>query len=427
MLRCLFTSHFIRVIFMLYCILDTYHFSIICHFRIDLLTLQILFCMKKLLLSALTSIFCLSILPFSYGFANAESLTVDAKSSYLMDAQSHTCMMENDAFRHVPIASVCKVMTLSLVFDAIKEGKLTYDTQVTVSDHAASMGGSQVYLQSGLCYPVEQLIKSIVVSSANDSCVALSEQICGDEQLFVEQMNRKAKSLGCEDTVFANCTGLPKLTQYSCAHDVALMFANLIEDEEYFSFSRVWLEDFIHPDNRITSMTNTNKLIRNYRYCDGGKTGFTNEAGFCLASTAQKNGLRLISVVLGAPSSNARFEDAVKLFDYGFNNYESQVVLDDTLTLNDDFICENGKQKYYAVMPERSCKILVKKKENANVEFEVSADNVRAPIAVDQRVGTVRVYRDGVLYDEVPVVSACEVKKQNYFDAVKDVANEWAF
>ena len=183
---------------------------------------------------------------------------------------------------------MCKVMTLTLALEAVDNGQLSLDEYITASENASSMGGSQVFLASGCQYKVDQLIKSIVVCSANDSCVALSEKLAGNEESFVAMMNSKAQEIGCTDTLFSNCTGLPKPTQYSCAKDVALMFRNLLKFENYFNYSKIWLEDFVHPDNRTTSMTNTNKLLKKYKLCDGGKTGFTNEAGFCFTATAKK-------------------------------------------------------------------------------------------------------------------------------------------
>lgn len=253
--------------------------------------------MKKLCALTLVSAIVASsgaISGFTLENNNASGLTKNCKSAYLMDYNTGECLYKENETARMPIASVCKVMTLTLVFDAIQDGSLALTDTVTVSENAAGMGGSQVFLESGCEYEVNQLIKSIIVCSANDSCVALSETVAGGEQEFVARMNEKAKSLGCTDTLFANCTGLPRDTQYSCAKDVATMFSNLIKYEDYFKYSKIWLEDFAHPEERTTSMTNTNKLIRKYPACDGGKTGFTNEAGFCLASTAQKNNMRLV-------------------------------------------------------------------------------------------------------------------------------------
>ena len=354
------------------------------------------------------------------------ALTKGCKSAYLMDFNSKECIYKENETARMPIASVCKVMTLTLCFDAIEEGKIALDSIVTVSDNAAGMGGSQVFLESGLEYSVDQLIKSIIVCSANDSCVALSETISGNEEEFVAKMNKKAEELGCTDTLFANCTGLPRETQYSCAKDVALMFGNLISHEDYFNYSKIWLEDFEHPDNRTTSMTNTNKLIRKYGYCDGGKTGFTNEAGFCLASTAKKDDLRLISVVLGASSSDDRFDSTIKMFDYGFANYKNRIVLDKNVTLNDEFAVVGGKKESFAVRPERNCYVFSAVDKTPEITHNVISYKVKAPVACDQVVGEIEVFKDGVLIDRVNVVAAESVKKASFGDNFRRNAREWA-
>ncbi len=257
----------------------------------------------------------------SVAAAQVEGLQIRAKSSFLMDYGTKTVMHEQNGQAHLPIASMCKIMTLLLSFEAIEEGKLSIDEEISVSERAASMGGSQVFLEANAKYPVKELIKSIVVCSANDSCVAMAERIAGSEGLFVEKMNEKAKVLGANDTLFANCTGLPKEPQYSCARDVALMLKALLNHEEYYDFGKVWLDKFQHPKGRYTEITNTNKLVRFYEGCDGGKTGFTNEAGFCLAATAKRGNMRIISVVIGEESSANRFEDVRTMFDYAFANY----------------------------------------------------------------------------------------------------------
>lgn len=363
---------------------------------------------------------------FTYETSTAKGLTAGCKSAYLMDYNSGECIYAENETVRMPIASVCKVMTLTLVLDSVSEGKLSLDDKVSVSKNAMSMGGSQVYLDSKCEYSVDQLIKSIVVCSANDSCVALSEKVCGGEEEFVSKMNSKAKELGCTDTLFANCTGLPRETQYSCARDVAKMFANLLKHEEYYNYSKVWLEEFVHPDNRTTSMTNTNKLIRNYSFCDGGKTGFTNEAGFCLAATAKKNNLRLISAVLGAASSNERFDSTIKMFDYGFANYQNKIVLDKDVTLNDEFTVRGGKKDSFQVRPERNSYVFSAADKSPEITHKVNDFNVKAPVAPEQVVGSVEVYKDGVLIDTVNVVSVESVEKAGYVDYLKQNAKNWA-
>lgn len=359
-------------------------------------------------------------------FCKADTaLTNGCKSAYLIDYNSGECIYKENETVRMPIASVCKVMTLTLCFDAINEGKLNFDDVVTASENAAGMGGSQVFLGANCSYTVDQLMKSIAVCSANDSCVAMSEAVSGSEAAFVAQMNKKASSLGCNDTLFANCTGLPKDTQYSCAKDVAVMFKNLLSYENYFNYSKIWLEDFVHPDDRVTSMTNTNKLLRKYSCCDGGKTGFTNEAGFCLAATAKKDNLRLISVVLGADSSDNRFASTVSMFEYGFANYKNKIILDKNITLNDELEVVGGKKDNFSVYPERNCYVFSGIYSSPDITFNIIANKVKAPIAKSQVVGKIEVYKDGVLYDTINLVSAEDVKKASFGDYFKDISENW--
>lgn len=385
--------------------------------------------MKKLCALTLVSAIVASsgaISGFTLENNNASGLTKNCKSAYLMDYNTGECLYKENETARMPIASVCKVMTLTLVFDAIRDGSLALTDTVTVSENAAGMGGSQVFLESGCEYEVNQLIKSIIVCSANDSCVALSETVAGGEQEFVARMNEKAKSLGCADTLFANCTGLPRDTQYSCAKDVATMFSNLIKYEDYFKYSKIWLEDFAHPEERTTSMTNTNKLIRKYPACDGGKTGFTNEAGFCLASTAQKNNMRLVSAVLGASSSDDRFSSAIKMFEYGFANFKNKIVLDKDVTLNDEFFVRGGKKDTFLVRPERNAYVFSANDKTPEVSYVLIADDVKAPVAENSVVGRIEIYKDNVLADTVNVVAAESVEKAGFIDYFKQIAQNWA-
>lgn len=355
-----------------------------------------------------------------------KSITVGCKSAYLIDYNSGECIYKQNECERLPIASMCKVMTLTLILDAIDNGKIALDEYITASDTAAGMGGSQVFLASGCQYQVDQLIKSIVVCSANDSCVALSEKIAGSEDSFVAMMNSKASELGCNDTLFANCTGLPKPTQYSCAKDVALMFRNLLQYENYFNYSKIWLEDFVHPDNRITSMTNTNKLLKKYNLCDGGKTGFTNEAGFCFTATAQKDNLRLISAVLGADSSDHRFDSTVNMFNYGFANYKNKLILDKDVNLKDEFNVSGGKKNCVSVYPERNCYAFTQINKEPEISYNVISYPVKAPIAKGQVIGKIEIYKDGIIYDTVDAVSGEDIKKAGFGDNFQNVAENWA-
>ncbi len=356
----------------------------------------------------------------------ADILAITSKAAYVTDEMGQTVVYEKNAEQRLPIASMCKIMTLILTFDAIKRGDFTFDDTISISERAASMGGSQVFLEANAKYPVKELIKSIVVCSANDSCVAMAEKISGSEEAFTQEMNEKAKALGANNTLFANCTGLPKEPQYSCAKDVAIMLRELIKNEEYYEFGKVWMDKFQHPEGRYTEISNTNKLVRFYDGCDGGKTGFTSQAGYCLAATAKRGDTRVISVVIGNETSKNRFDDARKLFDYTFANYTQKIVVDGNNLLDKTAYVNGGKEKCVNVRPSRSSFIFARRGETQNITTEtVFCDRLKAPVKKGDKVGVIEVYKDGVMIDEVPLVANETVKKSNIFDRFRDVANGW--
>ena len=365
--------------------------------------------------------------------ADKEVLTVQAKAdlqtrakaAYLMDISGNTVMYSHNELQRLPIASMCKIMTLLLSFDAIKEGHIDINEEICVSERAASMGGSQVFLEANAKYPVKELIKSIVVCSANDSCVAMAERICGSESLFVEKMNEKAVKIGADNTLFANCTGLPKEPQYSCAKDVAIMLKNLLQHEEYYEYGKVWMDKFSHPEGRYTEISNTNKLVRFYDGCDGGKTGFTNEAGFCLAATAKRDDTRVISVVIGEENSTNRFEDVKTMFNYAFANYKNTLIAEKEVPLTDTVEVNGGKEKTVSIAPARTAYVLEKRGEKGDITTCVHCNPIKAPIERGATVGEMIVFKNGVEIDRVPLIACETVEKANWFDCLQDIAQEW--
>ncbi|MBQ4270086.1 MAG: D-alanyl-D-alanine carboxypeptidase [Clostridia bacterium] len=353
-------------------------------------------------------------------------LPISAKSAYITDESGRVEVYAKDAERRLPIASMCKIMTLILTFEAIEEGKFSYDDLIPVSERAASMGGSQVFLEANAKYSASDLIKSIVVCSANDSCVALAEKISGSEETFTAEMNEKAKQLGANNTLFANCTGLPKEPQYSCAKDVAIMLKELVSHKKYFEYGNVWMDKFQHPEGRYTEISNTNKLIRYYDGCDGGKTGFTSQAGFCLAATACRDGMRVIAVVIGEENSKTRFADVRKMFDYTFANYTQTTVVDDVNPLEKPAYVNGGKQKTATLRAERCVKIFSRRNEMQNITTELNVnERIAAPLKKGAKVGEITVYKDGVMIDRVAILSNETVAKANLFDRFKDVSKNW--
>lgn len=353
-------------------------------------------------------------------------LSIHGKSAYLMDYGTQTPIFSQNERQRLPIASMCKIMTLLLTFEAIDSGALSLQEEILVSDRAASMGGSQVFLEANAKYVVNDLIKSIVVCSANDSCVAIAERIAGGEQAFVARMNEKAKQLGANDTLFSNCTGLPKEPQYSCAKDVALMLKALLSHKEYYDYGSVWLDKFVHPKGRYTEITNTNKLVRFYDGCDGGKTGFTNQAGYCLAATAKRNDMRIISVVIGEETSKNRFDDVRSMFDYAFANYYVKPIVEAEKPIEEVAHVSAGKTKSVQAYPAFSSYAFHRRGEEANVRVEICYErNLRAPVRQGETIGKIVVYKDGVQSDTVPLLACENVELADYFDRFGDIARGW--
>ena len=362
---------------------------------------------------------------YAQAVAEYENLQIKAKSAFLMEYGTGSVMFAKNEKAHLPIASMCKIMTLILCFDAIENGVMRYDEQIMISERASSMGGSQVFLEANAKYTVNELMKSIVVCSANDSCVALAEKIAGNENVFVERMNERAKGLGATDTLFANCTGLPKEPQYSCAKDVAIMLKELLKYEKYHEYGKVWTDKFQHPEGRFTEITNTNKLVRFYDGCDGGKTGFTNQAGFCLGATAKRGDMRVISVVIGEENSKNRFDDTRSMFDYAFANYAVTPILQAGEPLEQAVRVQGGKTSQVAVCLKRSVYSFAKRGEKANVTTEISFNKTKAPVEKGEIVGELIVYTDNVESDRIPLQAYSDVQKATIWDKMQDVAKGW--
>lgn len=381
--------------------------------------------MKKLLTFALTAACCLSVTGGTVKAYADTPETARCKATYVCDAESGTVISAENETKRLPIASMCKIMTLLLSFEAVDNGQLGYEEEITVSENASGMGGSQVFLGTGLAYKAEELMKTVAVCSANDSCVALAERVAGTESAFIERMNERAKELGAENTLFANCTGLPKEPQYSCAKDVSLMLRELIKHQKYFEFSKVWLEDFAHPDGRTTQITNTNKLTRFYDGCDGGKTGFTSEAGFCLAATAKRGDMRLISVVIGADSSKGRFGIIRKSFDYGFASYENAVLLkagEKATTVP----VQGSRIDAAELCAEKNLSTFAKRGEAGNLTVEYRLPEcVKAPLKAGDAVGEAVLYRDGVEIASVRLLSMQTAERYTWWDALRQAAENW--
>ena len=248
------------------------------------------------------------------------------RASVLIEKNTGNILVNNNAHDRHPIASVTKLMTVLLTFENLENGYISLTDKVLVSENAHGMGGSQIFLDANTEYVLEDLLKSVIVCSANDSSVALAEYIAGSENNFVKLMNEKAKALNLNNTNYSNCTGLPSTDGYSSAYDQAIVLSKVLNYENYHKYSSIWFEDFVHPSGRTTQMTNTNKLSKFYSGCIGGKTGSTNQAKYCLSVGAKRNDMELIACVLGAENSKERFKLASDLLNYGFDNFTAKTL-----------------------------------------------------------------------------------------------------
>ncbi len=356
----------------------------------------------------------------------ASEIDFKSKSNILIEANSGEIILANNEREHLPIASICKVMTLLLAFESLDKGEIKLEQDVQISENASKMGGSQVFLEENGIYKVSELLKSITVASANDASVAIAELIAGNEQSFVDKMNSKAKELNMSDTSFVNCTGLPANGQYSCALDVAKMFSKLITHKEYFNYSIIWMDKIQHSNDRITEISNTNKLIRFYEGCDCGKTGFTSEAGHCLVASAVRNNLRFISVTLSAPDSKSRFAETSAAFNYGFNNYENKNILSSDTPLDIPVHVEKGKKSNLEIYPEQNVFMLSKKNQKRSFDLSfIPSDKIIAPIKKGDFVGVIDIYENSIKIKSVNVVAGEDVYRKNYFDNIVDISLNW--
>ncbi len=368
----------------------------------------------------------LLVLPIT-SFAQPDNdIDVSCKGAILVDSKSGRVMFEKNADQPLPIASVTKVMTLLLIFEELDSGNVSLDEKITISETASGMGGSQAFIDAGYSYPVEELVKSIIVASANDCAVAMAERISGSEEAFVAKMNKKAQELNMNNTVFKNCTGLPENGHHSSARDVAIMSSELLKHNQYFKWGTVWIDEIKHEkDGRVTELVNTNRLIRSLQGCDGLKTGYTNEAGFCVTTTAKRGDMRLVSVILGGNTSKERFNDAAKLINYGFANYsvENVVKVGDVVG---QVALNGGVEENVNAIAHEDYSVCVKNDGTDKIETRIELPGeINAPIISDQEIGRVIIVLNGEEKGEVVLKADKEYKKADFFDKVKGIISFW--
>lgn len=353
-------------------------------------------------------------------------INLNCGAALLLEPQSGQILFEMNADVPRPVASVTKVMTILLTLEAIEQGRIHPDQTTTISKTAAGMGGSQVLLDVGEAQTVDVLLKSTIVGSANDASVALAELMYGSEELCVERMNERAAELGMKNTVFKNCTGLPVNGQHTTARDVAIMTMAMLSHELYYKYSTVWLDEVDHGDGRMTQLTNTNKLTRLYEGCDGGKTGSTDEAGFCISATAKRGDMRLIAVVLGADSSSERFDTAEDMFDYGFANYRLYPVAQRGTKIKGRLPVEGGRPDGVNLILDGDLTLLVSKGQEQEIQLKPELpDSLQAPVEIGQQVGYVSVELDGRTLAKLPVVTSSASEIKGLGGSLKRILGSW--
>lgn len=382
----------------------------------------------------LTAVLIVTLCDVASGFVTAygeetDVLALESKSAILLEASTGQVIYEKDARVKSAPASITKIMTLLLIFEACENGKLSPDDTVTVSEHAASMGGSQVFLEEGEKQTVDTMIKCISVASANDACVAMAEHIAGSEDSFVAIMNEKAKALGMADTNFVNCCGLDAEGHVSTAMDIAIMSRELITRyPQIHDYSSIWMDTIIHStrkgDKEFT-LTNTNKLMKQYEWATGLKTGSTGKAGCCLSATASKDGIELIAVVLAAPNSKTRFSEAIELLNYGYSICE--IFVDNNMPVLEELEIKKAKQESVGLAYERQFSYMFMDgydKEKITNEIKVM-ENIELPLKKGDVVGKLHYYYDG---EDIGSVNICvneDVSAVNYGDMVKKTVLEF--
>lgn len=352
---------------------------------------------------------------------------ISSSSATLMDAGTGTILFEKNPHEKMEPASITKIMTLIIAFEAIESGKVNLSDIVRVSERAWKTGGSQVFLGPGEEQSLENLLKCIVVASANDASTAVAEYIGGSVEGFVKLMNDKAKELGMTNSNFTNPHGLSEPEHYTTAYDIALMSRELVKYPMFFKWSTIWMDYLEHTDKKrdATMLANTNKLLGKYEGVDGLKTGYHSKAGHCFAGTAKRGDFRLISVVLNAQSSNQRFEDTVKLLDYGFGHYDSIKVVEKGM-VQKTIPVEKGHINEVNVIVTEDVSILIEKGREEHISTKIDVpEKLFAPLNKNQAVGTLTVEQNGKAVKQIDLVISEDVMKAGFLELLKRVFGKW--
>ena len=349
--------------------------------------------------------------------SDAANLDVQAKAAVLMDADTGTVIYQQDAHKELPPASVTKIMTMLLAMEAEDAGKVKLTDQVTISERAASMGGSQMYMEPGEVHTLEELMQGIAMVSANDACVAVSEYVAGSEEVFVEKMNQRAKELGMADTHFVNTNGLPVADHYTSAYDIAVMSRELLKHEETKAWLTTWqatIKVGLPGKEKEFGLTNTNKLLKSYPGACGIKTGFTQEAGYCLSAAATKENTTLIAVALGSETSKIRNAEISKLLNYGFASYASVTLAEKGEKVKEVQVDKGEPYHFYAVTAEKATAFVKKGGETSVKKKVIIEKNMKLPLEKGDKVGHMDIYIGEDKVGSCDLVSDRAIKKAGF-------------
>lgn len=386
---------------------------------------------KKLWKNILAVLLFCTTLCFSTGFVSYAEETkpqLQSESYVLMEASTGTILHEKDMHKVLPPASITKIMTLILIYEALENGTITKETIVTTTEHAASMGGSQVYLEAGEQQSVETLIKCISIASANDACVAMAEHLSGTEEAFVEEMNKKAKELGMNNTHFVNCCGLDVDGHVSTAYDIALMSKELMSRyPDVIQYTTTRIASMTHVTNKGSSefgLTNTNKLLTSYQGITGLKTGSTGKARYCLSATATRNEIDMIAVVLSAPDTKTRFREAAVLLNYGFS--KCKIYVDDHSDLEQIKVpVEKSMDAELVLIPKENFRYITVEKEELDkiTEERVIFESITAPVKQGEELGAIIYFINGKEIGRIALVAESDIQEATYLDYLKKILN----
>ena len=353
-------------------------------------------------------------------------MTLTSPAAILAETSTGTIIFEKNADERREVASITKLMTALLVLEALERGDVSLSDSVQVSANAAAMKGSQALLDANATYSLEDLLRTTIMASANDSAVALAEYLCGSEEAFVSRMNERASQLGMANTRYVNATGYPQEGQYTTARDVCTLCCEVAKHPTYTKYSSVWIDKLNHPGGRVTDLTNTNRLVRFYQGCDGFKTGSTDAAKYCLAATAQKNGMRLVAIVLGTPVSQTRFNEARAMLDYGFANYQRMAIANKGDLLGESLPVRGGAADTVELALGSGLSMLLRNGQQSGLRLELALpESVDAPVAEGDVLGTVNVLMNGQVIAKLSCVAASSVPRPGFIEGLYRILENW--